>query len=335
MEFRIIDKKEDWNRFIIQNKSCFLQSFEWGEFQKRFSHKVWPAGIVEGGRIILASQIIRERLFPLGLSSYLYIPYGPVFDEGLSPEEREESFNLLLDKVKRIAEKEGALFLRIEPLDLLPKTTNLPFREAAKRHQPRKTLLLRLDEEEKNLLARMDIRTRYNINLAKRKGVAIEISDKYSHSFYQLIRRTSQRQDFLPYPEEHYKEMFKLESDSFKVRMVLARHSGRVIASGIFIFFGGVATSIHAGSDYRYRALKGMNLLHWRAICYAKEKGYKLYDFWGMDEKKYPGVTSFKKGFKGEEITYPAGLDIIFKRRGYQFYRAAKRIKGIFNWVLL
>ncbi len=58
--------------------------------------------------------------------------------------------------------------------------------------------------------------------------------------------------------------------------------------------------------------------------------GCKIYDFWGIDEKKFPGVTNFKRGFRGEEIEYPLGVDIVFNNIWYQIYRIMKIIKQIF-----
>lgn len=327
MEFKIVADKDSWNRFIIENEGSFLQSFEWGEFQEQFFKKIWRVEINEGGREILEAQVVKERVFFI---NHFYIPYGPVFNNLSSSEEKEKSFNLFLKEIEKLAKKENAIFLRIESASPLPKTENFYFRGSLKRNQPQRTLLLNLEKSEEQHLADMHIRTRYNVRLAQRKGVEIKILDDYSNIFYHLLGETKERQSFSSYSEEHYKRFFKISSKVFQTKMFLAEYQKKVIVASIIILFGNKVISLHAGSDYEYRALKGADLLHWQAALYGKKLGYKIYDFWGIDEKKYPGVTNFKRGFKGNEIEYPLGIDIIFNNIEYQIYRMLRKIKRLF-----
>jgi len=327
MELKIINKENNWNNFLLENEGSFLQSFEWGEFQKQFSRKVWWLEINKDYKKILQAQVIKEKV-PLFV--YFYIPYGPIFNKEVSLEEKKEAFILFLKEIKNIAEKERVAFLRLEPTVLLPKVEIFNFKTALKRIQPQKTMILNLEKSEEEILKNMHIRTRYNIKLAKRKGVEIKILDDYSDMFYRLLGKTRERQGFSSFSEEHYKKIFKINSKDFKVKMFLAEYQGKVIVASIIVFFGNRVISLHAGSDYEYRAVKGADLLHWNAILYGKKMGYKIYDFWGIDEKKIPGVTSFKRGFRGEEIEYPLGIDIVFDNIGYQIYRIVRKIKQIF-----
>jgi lipid II:glycine glycyltransferase (peptidoglycan interpeptide bridge formation enzyme) len=99
-----------------------------------------------------------------------------------------------------------------------------------------------------------------------------------------------------------------------------------MIVASIVVFFGKRVTSLHTGSNYVYRKEKGPHLLRWKVILAAKEKGYKEYDFWGINEKKWPGLTYFKKGFGGKGLEYPQGKDIIFQDNWYKIYKTLKKI---------
>lgn len=329
MEFNFIrdDKKDIWNEFVIENNGSFLQSFEWGEFQKQFLHKIWRVEVNKDSKKILEMQIIKEKI---SLINYFYLPYGPVFSKHSSPEEKRESFNVFLKKIGELGKKENALFLRIEPTNSLPKIENFYFKSSLKRIQPQRTLILNLEKSENELLANMHMKTRYNIRLAQRKEVKIKILNDYSDIFYRLLEKTKERQGFFSHSEEHYKKIFNLNSENFKVKMFLAEYQKRIIVASIVIFFGNRVVSLHTGSDYEYRTLKGADLLRWNAILYGKKMGCKIYDFWGVDEKKFPGVTNFKRGFGGEEIEYPLGIDIIFNNAWYQIYKILKKISRIF-----
>jgi lipid II:glycine glycyltransferase (peptidoglycan interpeptide bridge formation enzyme) len=68
-------------------------------------------------------------------------------------------------------------------------------------------------------------------------------------------------------------------------------------------------------------------LIQWEAILDAKIKGFKFYDFWGVDEKKWPGITRFKTGFGGKEVEYVGAWDYVFQPGWYWIYRIAKQMK--------
>jgi lipid II:glycine glycyltransferase (peptidoglycan interpeptide bridge formation enzyme) len=94
--------------------------------------------------------------------------------------------------------------------------------------------------------------------------------------------------------------------------MFKALVDNEIIAAAIVVFFGKKATYLHACSDYDKRDYFAPNLLNFEAIKMAKEKGCSIYDFWGADMKKMPGVTMFKEGFSKDYIIYPKSKDIIF-----------------------
>ncbi|MDZ7586191.1 MAG: peptidoglycan bridge formation glycyltransferase FemA/FemB family protein, partial [Patescibacteria group bacterium] len=46
-------------------------------------------------------------------------------------------------------------------------------------------------------------------------------------------------------------------------------------------------------------------MLVWEAIKLAKKLECKRFDFEGIDDKRWPGFTRFKKSFGGKIIEYP------------------------------
>lgn len=314
------DKKELWNDFLIRNKGSFLQSFEWGEFQKKLQKKVWRIEIKEDNEILFQTQVIEEKN---RFKSYFYIPYGPIFKEALSSEEKKRIFSLFLDKIQNLAKEEKVIFFRIEPISPLPEFN---FQDPGTRIQPKRTLILNIDPSEEELIKTFHQKTRYNIRLAEKKGVEIKILDKYSDIFYKLLKKTKERQEFRSYPEDYYKKLLEINSPYFKTNLFLAEYQGKTIVASIIIFFANRATSLHTGSDYRYRIVKGPHLLRWKTILEAKERGCKEYDLWGIDEKKWPGVSYLKRGFGGRQLEYGPAKDIVFQNSWYRIYKILKRL---------
>ncbi|MBI4133049.1 hypothetical protein HY478_00385, partial [Candidatus Uhrbacteria bacterium] len=135
----IIEQREKWNELILKNSpksGAFLQSWEWGEFQKSFGRSVFR--FEDAGRMV---QVI-EHTLPLG-KKYWYAPRA-----GVIPGAPEE------------AARRGVLFIRSEPVraeDVLPGLVKTIDISAAT------SLVLDLTKSEEELLAEMHEKTRYNI----------------------------------------------------------------------------------------------------------------------------------------------------------------------------
>lgn len=303
MEINTI-QKNNWNAFVMADNGSFLQSFEWGQLQEKLGNKVFY--LKEGSAIAL---VIKHRL-PFGLGSYLYIPYGNYFKE-----------------IDKVAEQEKSIFLRVEPkknFDIL-KFQNVKISPV--RLQPQKTLLLDLKPSEKEILENFPKATRYSIRTAEKKGVVIEFQDAYTPEFYKLLLETADKAKFTPHTEEHYERFFDISNTDFKVKMCLAKYQGKMVAASIMIMFGGRATYLHATSDKSLSSLQAPTFLIWEQIKLAKRNSCLVFDLWGIDEKKWPGVTNFKKSFGGGEVEYPQTIDIIYKKICYLLYRIVKKIK--------
>jgi len=290
---------KNWNQFVIENNGSFLQSYEWAEFQKKCGRKVVKIKI-DG----LQAVLIKEKFS-------FYIPHGPVV-------KNKEALSLLFAQIKK-----DCVFLRIEPY------TDLGFdfkHFSTKRSQPQKTLILDLKKSEKEILDEFQKTARYNIGLARRKGVKVLIKDEYNPEFYKILKRTAQRNNFKLHSESHYKHLFDVKSKEFDVKMFLGEYEGKIIAGFIMVLFGKRATALHGSFDIDYKHLKPANFLVWERIKFAKEKGCEVFDFWGIDEKKWPGFTEFKKSFGGQEIEYPRAVDVVSNPLKYKVYQVLKKI---------
>ena len=292
-------------------EKSFLQSSEWLEFQKSLGRKVWQ---VETINVIKYNLPIKK--------SYLYAPRcGGNF--------LSEQF---LNKIKEIARQENSIFLKIEPQE----KTDLNDSRFKKSHniQPKKTTILDITKSEQELLSQMHYKTRYNIKLAE-KRVKAQISpaspseagrakSKFQtiEEFLKLIEKTSKRDKFRSHPGDYYRKMMEIPG----VELFIAEYQNKVIAVNIVVFYEKIAIYLHGASDYEHRNLMAPHLLQWEQIKEAKKRGCEEYDFWGIDEKKWPGVTRFKRGFSSKEIIYPGAYDLVFQSIWYSIYKIARAL---------
>lgn len=317
---------DEFNSFVADE---YLQSWPWGEILKAEGREVLRLGVLkmasdkaEGGREILAAATLVKQ--PLtGGYFYWYAPRGPIISQtaGIG---RGAIEDFLFSAVKKIDEK--CLFLRLEPASLptgiklfLKKTVDL---------QPAKTLLLNLSSSEEELLSAMSQKTRYNIRLAEKKGVYIRVGTAADFSeFWRLLNLTGARDGFRIHDAAHYRAL--LAAANKFIKLFLAEYEGKVIAAGLFCFWGETATYLHGASDNKWRGAMAPYLLQWAAIKEARAAGLRHYDFYGIDEKKWPGVTRFKLGFGGRKKEYPGTYDLVFRPvtyRVYNFFRKLRRL---------
>jgi len=323
MELITITDKEQLDHFVgTQKHSQFLQSWEWGEFQEKVSGIVWRIGVVRGGRLFASAKIIKKQL-PMG-KSYFYCARGPVFRGGNWD---DEVGKVLFEEIKRLAADEGVMFLRFDPIfsvvefDMpLVKTIDV---------QPSKTWVLNLNATEEEIMKNMHQKTRYNIKLAEKKGVKIvEAGPERFEEFWQLMSQTSERDEFNLHGRSYYQAMLDLDKNFLK--LFFAEYKGKPIVANIMTFFGDAATYIHGGSANEDRDVMAPHLLQWHCIKLAKSLGIKYYDFHGINESQWPGVTKFKQGFGGREIDYPGTFDLVYDESWYSVYKMVRKVRRSF-----
>jgi len=340
MQIINITSKEQLNSFVgAQKHSQFLQSWQWGEFHKVVSGSVFRLGARDGENLAGAATVVK-KILPIG-KSYFYCPRGPILGKFQSPNPKfqtnpkyqipnsKQILDMLLNEIKKLAQEEGVMFLRFDPIFQFP-ISNFQFPISKTLDiQPSKTLILDLSKQESELLKDMHSKTRYNIKLAEKKGVRIvEADDSRIGDFWQLMGETSDRDSFRTHGINYYKEMVKLGGDFTK--LFFAEYKGKAIGSVITSSFGDTATYMHGASCDEDRNVMAPYAMQWHCIKLFKEQGLKYYDLYGIDEEKWPGVTRFKKGFGGQEIEYPGTFDLPFDQGWYSIYKMVRKVRRTF-----
>ncbi len=311
----------------------FLQSDLWRDFQNSYGRKTFA----------FESENVKANLveFPLPFAGqYHYCSRGPIVVDA------ENSKQNLKDLVN-FAKSKDANWLRIEPLD--QQTLNLikssVFQKLIKtRHdiQPKEIFVLDISKDAEKLLAEMKPKTRYNINVAKKKGIQVAVGrEEYLEEFLRLTKEMAQRQGIVPHPDQYYRHMLKT-FPSEMLKIYVAKYQGKIIAAHLMLFNGKFATYLHGASSNENRNVMAPYLLQWQAIIDAKQQGCTHYDFGGVkisednqDGKSWEGITKFKLGFSPETKPYifPGTFDIVINPRAYGLYRGLQKAKMLLNKI--
>jgi peptidoglycan pentaglycine glycine transferase (the first glycine) len=329
MQVRVLTENDRvlWDAFVSKQKDpMILQSFEWGQFKVKNGWGHFILAVEDNGAIIAGISILTRKL-PVIKKVLFYAPRGPICDMN-----NDRSLKTLLDGVKIEASLRNALALKIDPeieesaeISKLLKANG--FIHKKKQVQPRSTYFLDLTKPLDELLKSFEEKTRYNIRLAERKGVTVteESNQQGIESFYKIYLETCKRDAFLIHPISYYTKLRDTLIENGMANVFTAKINGLPIAS-IYVFrFGDRVWYMYGASSNEYRNVMPNHALHWHLIKWAKEKGYKMYDMWGIPANPKPGhplhgVWRFKKGFNGQLKTWTGVWDMPFDKLSYHLF---------------
>ncbi|MDD3661815.1 MAG: peptidoglycan bridge formation glycyltransferase FemA/FemB family protein [Candidatus Dojkabacteria bacterium] len=300
-----IDDKQTWENFVQEKSpSVFLQSWNWGQFQKNLGRKVWYLGIYDNAQLV---GVCLCHLIPTRLRTHIYASNGPLVEWSHSGHEVRE----LISFLKHLGKKQSAHFIRIDPLieDTKENTSmlrSLGLRKAATNVQAENRWILDITPDEGTLLKNMRKNTRYAVRRSEKEGVIVHSStDPLDfEKFWPLFLNTVSAQKFVPHSKSYYEKQITAFREDGNYHIYWATLGERVLASALIPFYGDSAYYLHAASSDEVRNAFPAHALIWQAIRDAKARGLRYFDFWGIaptDNPSHPwaGFTFFKTGFGG------------------------------------
>jgi peptidoglycan pentaglycine glycine transferase (the first glycine) len=336
MEARIITDCQQWNDFVEQSVCCNItQSYEWGELAPHLGAEALRVGVVDDAGRLCAAMLVLISPVPVLRRPYLYAPRGPVIDDPDSP-----ALSVLLNYVRAEAHKRGAFMLKVEPSvpdgdkQWLAALKRRGFRVNPYASHVRHEWVLDIRPDEKELLANMKEKWRYNVRLAARKGVTIRRGEGQDDldTFYRLYETTSERDQFFIHNKSHYEDVMRLYSEGDRAALLLAEYEGQAIAGIIVLRFGRWSWYMYGASANEQRNLMPNHLLQWNGIQWAKAHGCWYYNFRGIPDvleegQELWGVYVFKRGFGGYAMRSLATHDLAYQPLVYNAYRRLLDIK--------
>lgn len=339
MRSREVQSREQWNSFVAgQHEAQFLQSWEWGEFQQALHRPVFRLGIQRDGKLVAAMQVlVRDHGF--GIRS-LTVYRGPIINLTLSLADYSDVHKQLMDDLVDLARRERATHVHLEPPVLAASPAAQFYAEqqglrSVPSDQPQTHWLLSLSPSVDELRSRLNQKTRYNINLAERKGVTFNVQKNSDavETFLKLTHETARRKQIQPHPDAYFQTMIETLIPSGFVQLYTADLNGSVLVANIMIVFGDTAGYVHGASSDAARNVMAPHLLQWQQIVDAKSRGSLWYDFGGVvaesagENHPWYGISRFKRGFGGEERRFIGGRERPMRSVLYNIVQLRRRLR--------
>ncbi len=332
-------EKDHYNVFVKENAldGGLLQSWQWGEFKKKQGLSLERLGVFsEKGDLMCAASVLTQSFAKLW--KIQYIPRGPVlflraWDQ---LDQSQKVLDVLFSSLEKKARQTKMVFLRMDPAWTTVRyprdwPSNLGFQRAKRSIQPEHTLVVNVEVSEQGLLDAMKQKTRYNVNLAERKGVTVRRQNDRTGVgiFLKLLQKTSNRHGIRSYRPVYYENLFEIFSEERGIEILIAKHQGVDIAASWLVRFGNTLYYLYGASDYQYRNIMAPYILHWESLKLAKRIGCRFYDFWGVKaregtdsrEKNWEGFSRFKMGFApNQRITeYVGTWEKVYREKLYRY----------------
>jgi peptidoglycan pentaglycine glycine transferase (the first glycine) len=369
----------EWNSAICTLQGAhILQSWEWGAVKSQFgwqaNHLLWynegeqitlhanhfPEN--PSGKELVGAALVLQRKIQVGGFAHkmgvIYLPKGPLLDWNDA-----RLRGRILNDLKEYAQKHSAIFIKIDPdlevgfgipgsaeaiehaeakqvIDELKATA---WRFSDEQIQFRNTVLIDLGASEDALLGSMKQKTRYNVNLAKRKGVSVRNGTPDDlDTLIHMYAETSVRDGFVIRNEAYYRAVWNAflfdrvqkRLDQPAAQALIAEVDDEPIAAVLIFRFAGKAWYLYGMSRASHRDMMPNYLLQWEAICWAKASGCKVYDLWGAPDdfsESDPlwGVYRFKEGLGGSVHRYLGAWDLPINGMLYKLY--TKTLPGLLD----
>jgi lipid II:glycine glycyltransferase (peptidoglycan interpeptide bridge formation enzyme) len=315
-----------------------LQSWEWGNFRSRTGLKVERIGFFDHNQLKKALQVTFHPVPGFGGRTIGYLP------KGFMPDEEQ------LAALKQLAEQHNSLFIKLEPnvankvdavsahsqvAEFLQSHGAVPGRQLFNKY----TFQLSLDKTEEQLFEGLASKTRYNVNVAYKKGVQIveNTSAEGMENYLSVLSETTKRQGFYLHTENYFRTMWEVMGGSGIMRIFEAHYEGQILVSWVIFVFNDMLYYPYGASRSAHRDVMASNLMMWEMIRLGKSLGLRAFDMWGClgpePDEKDPrfGFHRFKKGYGGDHLEFLGTYDLVTNPPLYKLFTLVDNVR----WKLL
>lgn len=320
---------KEFDPFVISHyKAHFMQGSPWAGVKPMWTWR----GIIsrDDNGNIEGTMALLIRKVPFTPYSLLYCPRGPVcdphdkvvmkklIDKAVEVGKEFKAYVLTMDTDIKVDDEEFAAL--VKEMGFTVDSTTQSFETI----QPRFVFRLDVDgKTEDEMMASFASKHRYNIRVARKRGVEVKICGREAaEDFHKIMIETGKRDNFGIRTTEYFQAI--LDNFGEDARIYLAYYEGKPIAGSLAIHYGDKVWYLYGASSNEYRNVMPNYLVQWEMIRWAIETNCKIYDFRGVSgylDESNPlyGIYRFKKGFNGELTEFIGEMNLVLKPTAFRF----------------
>jgi lipid II:glycine glycyltransferase (peptidoglycan interpeptide bridge formation enzyme) len=329
--FQVHSGVEDdaWDTFLASLPGAhYTQSSRWGRVKALAGWRASRLIVTKARRIVGGAQMLLRPL-PVG-GMIAYLPKGFVLAEG------EASLSaMLLREIQEWAREQRVQHLTIQPPrggeEIARQLSVAGFRLNPQMGTITSTLLIDLSPDPETLLSQMQKSTRVNIRRGEKRGIRVREGDAEDlDTFYRLLEAASRRKGFSIFSEKYYRQLWEALAPAGFLKIFVAEFEGEAMTAMLAIPFGDTVYSHISAWSGLHAECKPNETLEWQVMLWAKEHGFRFYDFEGINlsaatailqEGRLPAsfdlhkdrtVTQYKLGFGGQVVLLPGAYEYVF-----------------------
>lgn len=338
-----------WDSFLQEcGDAHHEQSSLWAQVKARYGWECVRFTVNKDREIVGGAQILKRRIRWVG--SIGYLSRGPII---ALPDEKLRV--TIMTQLQHIARLERLLVLIVTPpyegrkitavlesMGFLPKPEILPPSNLL-----RATLILDLSQPIDAIMAGMRRTTRWGGRKGQREGIVVRIGNGDDvETFTNLMWALCKRRNVSPSPPQRdfFAELWRVFHPGEGMKIFMAEFDKKPVSAAVVFTFGKTARIWKVGwaGDHPERCPN--HVLYWEAIKWAKENGYRNFDFVWIDKKAAElvlrgetvpassehGMAFFKLGFGGKLVLVPDTYCKFYHPLGRFFIRFGG--KKVLSW---
>lgn len=338
-----------WDALVLASPAADVTQLSgWARLRADAGYRALFVQAEDGGELRGAALVLVRRL--PGLGRVGYVPYGP-----LVPEDDDAVRTALADALRQLTRR-GVRSLFVQPPEGAEAMSELlaarGFRPSASDVAPAASLRIDLTRTEEELHRGLSRRLRGYLRKCEAGGVTVRLAAEDELPVVaELMRDTGRHQGFDPFGLDYLRAMHRELAPVGGLRCFLGEVDGRPVAvtaatgcgDSVRTRFGGFARSPET------RQLSVPAAVDWSALLWAKENGYRWFDFNGVlpesvpvlaaervDRDALPGPDRYKAAFGGELVRHPQAVERIGSpvvRAAYDVARRTDVGRPLVEWV--
>ena len=304
-----------------RSEANFLQSPLWAELHRRLGQTVVCFGVADQTDLQAAGiGIIKNAK----RGRYLEVPGGPLGDY-----DNPAVLAAIMRLLRRLARQHRCVFVRFRPQLLdSPQHRRLLTGDRASTKAPmhlhaEHTTVVDIDPPADQVLAAMRRQTRYEVRRVVKRGLDISwqpATPSVIDQFYDLQIETAKRHHFVQSSRRLLRTLGEVFGDH--ARMYRAEKDGQLLNLALVLYWGEEAVYFEAASTLAARREPGAYGIVWQAMQDMQQLGCRRFNLWGIaytanPQHRYAGVTTFKRGFGGQDTAYVPAHDIVVQPLKY------------------